>query len=325
MPPLLAAVLFGAAALLAVGCERARRVPRIDAELVGWPRPYQGVSGLELHVFSTGSMSLPRGLLFYGGSWVEQQTIDVPAYVIRHPSGAAVVFDSGYSAAVRDDPNAYIGFFVSLVGSFAMGRGQDLPAQMEAAGIDVASVSHVVLSHLHFDHAGAVERFPQAEVVVSLAERTAALHAGGPLSPFRPADFDEVSRWRPLEFDPGAPYATFASHVDLLGDGSFEVVPLPGHTMGSIGLLVRLEDGPVLFTGDAAAVAESWRYAAFPARSDDKDAWWDSIWRIKKFLQLVPEAVVAGGHDAQRERMEGRPTIVVHAFEPGGEKPRFSN
>ena len=77
----------------------------------------------------------------------------------------------------------------------------------------------------------------------------------------------------------------------------------------------------MLFTGDAAAVAESWRYAGVPARSDDKDAWWDSIWRIKKFLQLVPEAVVAGGHDAQRERMEGRSTIVVHASSPATEPP----
>ena len=76
--------LLSAASLLAVGCERARRVPRIDAELVGWPRPYQGVSGLELHVFSTGSLSLPRGLLFYGGSWIEQP--DDRRSGLRYPS-----------------------------------------------------------------------------------------------------------------------------------------------------------------------------------------------------------------------------------------------
>jgi len=205
---------------------------------------------------------------------------------------------------------------VTLVGSFAMGRGQDLPAQMEAAGIDPAAVSHVVLSHLHFDHAGSVESFPGAEVVVSRIERAAAREAGGPLSPFRSTDFDGISRWRTLEFDPGAPYATFASHVDLLGDGSVIVVPLPGHTDGSVGVIARLEGGPVLLPGDAAAVAESWRYAALPSVAADKDQWWDSIWRVKKFLQLVPEAVVAGGHEVQRERMEGRADIVVHRYDP---------
>jgi N-acyl homoserine lactone hydrolase len=294
------------------GCERARRVPRIDAELVGWPRPYRGVAGLEVHVFSTGSMSLPRGLLFYGGSWIERETIDVPAYVLRHPNGNLVVFDSGYASAVRDDPNEYLGFFVSLIGSFAMGRDRELPAQMEAAGMDPAAVTHVVLSHLHFDHAGSIERFPGAEVVVSRLEREAALAATGPLSPFRAEDFDEVIRWRALELEGEAPYATFAAHADLLGDGSLEIVPLPGHTLGSIGLIARLVDGPVLFAGDAAAVEESWRFAAFPARSEDRDAWWNSIWRIKKFLQLVPDAVVAGGHGLQLERVQGRSTIVVH-------------
>jgi len=298
------------------GCENARRVPRIDAELAAWPRPYTGVPGLELHVFSTGSLSLPRGLLFYGGSWIETQTIDVPAYVLRYANGSAVVFDSGYSSAVRDDPNEYLGFFVTLVGSFAMGRGQDLPAQMEKAGIDPAAVTHVVLSHLHFDHAGSAERFAQAELVVSRDERAEALQSTGPFSAIRPSDVDGVTRWRTLEFDPGAPYATFTSHVDLVGDGSLMVVPLPGHTTGSIGLIARLEGGPVLFTGDAAAVAESWRYAALPSRAADDDAWWDSIWRIKKFLQLVPEAIVAGGHEAQQERMAGRQAIVVHRYEP---------
>lgn len=307
------AVALALCCVVAGGCERARRVPRIDADLAGWPRPYSGIAGLELHIFSTGTMSLPRGLLFYGGSWIESQTIQVPAYVLRHPSGRSVVFDTGYGALVRENPNAYLGFFVTLIGSFAMRKDQALPEQMMAAGIDPDSVSHVVLSHLHFDHAGSIERFSGAEVVVASAERSAAANGTGIFSPFRATDFDDVTRWRAVEFGDETPYATFASHVDLLGDGSLEIVPLPGHTLGSIGMIARLGDGPVLFVGDAAAVEESWRYAAFPARSEDKDAWWETIWRIKKFLQLVPDAVVAGGHDFQSGRVEGRPTIVVHA------------
>ena len=183
----------------------------------------------------------------------------------------------------------------------------------EITGCRPEDITIVVNTHLHFDHAGSIERFPGAEVVVSRPERAAALAASGPLSPFRPTDFDDVARWRPLELEGEAPYATFSDHVDLLGDGSLEIVPLPGHTLGSIGMIARLIDGPVLFAGDAAAVEESWRFAAFPARSEDRDAWWDSIWRIKKFLQLVPDAVVAGGHDLPVERVQGRSTIVVHS------------
>ena len=93
-----------------------------------------------------------------------------------------------------------------------------------------------------------------------------------------------------------------------------EVVPLPGHTRGGVGLVVRLSDGPVLLAADAAPVEENWRYAAMPLWVDDRDAWWQTIWRIKRFLQLVPDAAVFGGHDARALAIEGHRTIVAHRF-----------
>jgi len=296
------------------GCERARRVPRVEPVLHGWARPYQGLPGLEIHVFDTGSVSLPRGFLFQGGSWAERVELPIPAFVIRHPSGRTIVFDTGFSEQVNRDPNHYLGFFASVVGRFAMAAEQGLAAQMREAGIDLAGVSHVVLSHLHFDHAGGVEKFPDAEIVVSYAERSRARHADGTFSFFNPADFASVNRWREIDFDDGAPYATFASHVDLLGDDSVHLVPLPGHTIGSLGVVVRLEDGPVLLAGDAAAVEESWRFAAMPFVAEDRDLWWETIWRIKKLQQLVPGALVLGGHDARGLAVEGRETVVAHRY-----------
>jgi glyoxylase-like metal-dependent hydrolase (beta-lactamase superfamily II) len=183
------------------GCERTRTVPRVEPTLYAWPRPYNGVPGLEIHVFNTGSMSLPRGFLFQGGSWFERMELPVPTFVIRHPDGRTVVYDTGFSEAINRNPNEYIGFFASVVGRFAMADGQALSAQMREAGIDPADVTHVVLSHLHFDHAGGMEDFPAAEVVVSYAEHSRARHASGAFSFFNPADFDSVTRWREIEFD----------------------------------------------------------------------------------------------------------------------------
>jgi N-acyl homoserine lactone hydrolase len=296
------------------GCERARRVPRVEPVLQAWPRPYSGVPGLEVHAFNTGSLSLPSGFLFQGGSWFERVELPVPTFVIRHPDGSAVVYDTGFSEKINRDPNRYIGFFASIVGRFAMADGQNLAAQMRKAGIDPASVTHVVVSHLHFDHAGGIQEFPAAEVVVSYAERSRARHASGIFSFFNPSDFDSVTRWREIDFDGASPYATFAAHVDLLGDDSIHLVPLPGHTLGSIGVIVRLQDAPVLLAGDAAPVEESWRYAAMPFAAEDADLWWESIWRIKKFLQLVPGASVLGGHDARALAIDGRKALISHRY-----------
>jgi hypothetical protein len=90
------------------------------------------------------------------------------------------------------------------------------------------------------------------------------------------------------------------------------LVDLHGHTPGSQGMLLRAPSGPILLTGDAAWVDESWLYAATPVWADDMDAWWDQIWRIKKFAQLVPQLLVVAGHDVSRVRKEKRTDLVLH-------------
>jgi N-acyl homoserine lactone hydrolase len=311
---LVCALLLGL--LSAEGCERARRVPRVESTLQAWPRPYAGLAGLEIHVFNTGSLALPRGFLFQGGSWFERMELPVPAFVIRHPDGNVIVYDTGFNQNINRDPNGYLGFFASVIGRFAMADGQALAAQMRKAGIDPARVTQVVLSHLHFDHAGGIEDFPGAEVVVSYSERSRAQQASGALSFFNSSDFDSVERWREIDFDGATPYATFAGNIDLLGDGSIRLIPLPGHTLGSMGMIVSLQDGPVLLAGGAAPVEESWRYAAMPFVFEDDDLCWQTIWRIKKFLQLVPNAVVYGGHDSRALSIRNRATVIAHDYVP---------
>jgi glyoxylase-like metal-dependent hydrolase (beta-lactamase superfamily II) len=91
---------------------------------------------------------------------------------------------------------------------------------------------------------------------------------------------------------------------------------LPGHTVGSLGVIVRVQDGPVLLVGDAAPVEESWRFAAMPFVAEDRDLWWETIWRIKKFQQLVAGALVLGGHDGSGLAIEERRNVVSHRYVP---------
>jgi glyoxylase-like metal-dependent hydrolase (beta-lactamase superfamily II) len=80
-------------------------------------------------------------------------------------------------------------------------------------------------------------------------------------------------------------------------------------------MIVRLQDGPVLLAGDAAPVEESWRFAAMPFVAEDHDLWWDSMWRIKRFLQLVPGSVVFGGHDVRAIGGSERRTVISHPYD----------
>ena len=59
-------------------------------------------------------------------------------------------------------------------------------------------------------------------------------------------------RWRRITPEPaGDPgVAPFRSCHDLFGDGSLVLLPTPGHTPGSISLLIRPGRPPLIMTGD---------------------------------------------------------------------------
>jgi N-acyl homoserine lactone hydrolase len=316
-------VLCGLAALCSIcGCGEPLPIPRIDPVLYAWRQPYAGIEGLRVHVFNTGSMTLPSALVYSGGSWTEEIVIDVPAFVIEHPEHGLIVFDTGFNGRVHDAPEPYLGVVLTAIGSFDMPEEATLDVQMRAAGLDPDAVTHVVLSHLHFDHAGAVEAFPRAAVVVARREREAALESGvlGGLT-FFGQDWDAVGTWLEIDYDSGEPFATFSAHHDLLGDGSIVLVDLRGHTAGSQGAIIRTVGAPVLLTGDAAAIEQSWKYAARPLVADDVEAWWKQVWRIKKLVQLEPSTIVVPGHDLAALRRARHEAVSVHRMDRDGARP----
>ena len=66
---------------------------------------------------------------------------------------------------------------VGFAGEQARARGRDLIRKpheaIELIGMDVASVDEVILTHLHYDHAGTLDDFPRARFHVQDAEQPA--------------------------------------------------------------------------------------------------------------------------------------------------------
>jgi glyoxylase-like metal-dependent hydrolase (beta-lactamase superfamily II) len=67
----------------------------------------------------------------------------------------------------------------------------------------------------------------------------------------------------PTLVDYGAgPFGPFPDSLDLLGDGSLVLVPLPGHTPGHMGMVVTVDDERWLLAGDAAFSHDGFASAA---------------------------------------------------------------
>jgi glyoxylase-like metal-dependent hydrolase (beta-lactamase superfamily II) len=145
----------------------------------------------------------------------------------------------------------------------------DFADSLARHGIDPArDALDVVLSHLHYDHAGDPRRLgPRARLVVgpgalpSSSSSPSASAAHDPLEQFHPdglpartlvqmpADEDESDGLLKMTWRPVGPFPRAA---DWFGNGSLFVVDAPGHLPGHVNLLCRTAgDGWVCLAADS--------------------------------------------------------------------------
>ena len=131
---------------------------------------------------------------------------------------------------------------------------ETLTAGLARLGYRPTDVTTAIISHLHQDHIGGVREIPDAELVVS-AEEWRSLHR--PLADARGLLRGHIDvpglKWSPVELAPleDPSLAPFTSGRDLFGDGSLVLLPTPGHTPGSMSMLVRRPAmAPLLLVGD---------------------------------------------------------------------------
>jgi N-acyl homoserine lactone hydrolase len=165
----------------------------------------------------------------------------IPGYAIVHERGT-VLFDTGLHEPLMsssDELGALAAMFTPEL------TPEDLAeARLTAAGIDPESVTHVVNSHLHFDHCGRNGPFAHAVTLIQAPEWEAAQ---------RPTKYSYVGV--PLDEIGAGDVRLVEGEVDLFGDGTVVLVPTPGHTVGHQSLLVRASSAPgadsALLVGDA--------------------------------------------------------------------------
>jgi len=194
-------------------------------------------------------------------------------YLVQHDEGN-VLFDTGLHPAMRMDPRTRLGEAADAF-PVVMEEDDDVVNQLAKLGLEPADVSHVVQSHLHFDHAGGLEFFLRATVCVHTAElRFAHQPAVYQQGLYVRGDFDHPLMWKELDGD-----------HDIFGDGRLVIFPTPGHTPGHQSLLVRLDENPIVLVGDATYSLSKMRERLLPAVVWSPDAMvasWDRIEEIER-------------------------------------------
>jgi N-acyl homoserine lactone hydrolase len=143
----------------------------------------------------------------------------------------------------------------------------------------------VVLTHLHFDHAGGLELIPDSVPVVVQRTEWEAGH-------------DRVAVQRnflqPRDYaDAPANLALVDGDHDLLGDGSIELLSTPGHTAGHQSVRI----GDLVLGADVAHFVTTLDDRRFPVFADDHGEQARSAERLRELRDAG--LTVLPGHDPE--------------------------
>lgn len=240
----------------------------------------------------------------------EPRTLPVSALVYLHPEHGPVLIDTGFGERTARDPRDYPGRFTSRM--MGLQVQATLPELLPDLGYTATDVEHIVCTHLHYDHAGGVEDFPDATLWIgpewdfgSELRRTKGVD---------PRPYADHADHREVTYDDG-PYGPFDAHEDLFGDGSIVLLPTGGHTPGSTSVLVNLPGGSFLYTGDAAWVDRNWQEPVPKgklARDLVETDWMqgmDALWRYKWWDARYPDQItIIAGHEPENvQRLKAWP------------------
>lgn len=210
--------------------------------------------------------------------------------VIDHPAGT-ILWDTGAHPAAADGH-----WPEELFDAFPLETAAEhsLASDLSAAGWHIEDIDFVVQTHLHMDHAGGLYNFDGSDVPVLVHEAELqyayfSMATDDGSAGYLRADFDHDLQWDIVHLEREQRFE------------DVELIHLPGHTPGVLGLLVHLPDESVIFTSDLVNVRENYR-AERPLGAGlmwNHQAWYESIRRVKD-LERRHDATVVFGHDADQ-------------------------
>ena len=233
--------------------------------------------------------------------WTGPRPINV--YVIEHREGI-VLFDLGQDRASVTEPDYFPGGITRILynrlARFEIRPGETLSAGLNELGYKTGDVRTAIVSHLHQDHIGGLRELRHAEIVVSRKEWST-------LSGFLPEVNGLLKRhidlpglnWQRIEpeptDDPGL--SPFAARHDLFGDGSLVLLPTPGHTPGSMSLLVRqARRPPLLLVGDLTYDVHLFENGRVPGVGNRRQLR-QAMTKIQTLREKLPGLVILPAHD----------------------------
>ncbi|QXJ33909.1 N-acyl homoserine lactonase family protein [Saccharolobus shibatae] len=209
----------------------------------------------------------------------EMVKVPIVGVVIKYRD-LKILFDTG--------PDSRRKYPIMIELNTTQGAENFLPNQLKLINLETKDIDLVVVSHLHYDHAGFLGELKNSSIIIQKDELRYA---------YNPDWFYKNVYYR-QDFDyPDLEYQTINGDYELV-DG-IRIISLPGHTPGTQGLLIEANNKSVIFTSDAIYTLEN----IFPKKRKQGFDWSTALWgesvdKVKLLIKLH-KVELFPGHDVQ--------------------------
>jgi glyoxylase-like metal-dependent hydrolase (beta-lactamase superfamily II) len=250
---------------------------------------------VKVRVLDTGSAPTIEAFVYSGGSFFKKAEVAHPAILIQHPK-ANILFDTGLGRHAVEQTEKDMPWWARWLTSFKIHKTAAATLENENIKID-----RIILSHVHFDHASGIIDFPG--VTVWVTENDFDFIKTGKPPAVLPSVFEGPIKWHIYQFE-SKPYEGYPQSLDVMNDGTLVLVPMPGHTPGSVGLFVNISpEKRIFFVGDTVWSAESIKkglpkfWLARKSADNDPDMVMQQIRYLQALQQRLPNLLIVPSHD----------------------------
>ena len=210
---------------------------------------------MKLHIIKSGTLFCQKKYIVYKNSedmtqvYGDEVTFEMPVYgvLIQHPEGN-ILFDAGCHFEERQ--------LEGYKQAFAPDNGDPQAFITNLSKVDSPdNIDHIILSHLHTDHTGFIDRFPNAQIYIGQKAFTELFEKDSIKENSQYAADVRVWMQSGLKWN----MITDEIYTETKFLDGISIIPFgDGHSYGMIALLVELsETGNIILCSDVSHTAEN--------------------------------------------------------------------
>jgi N-acyl homoserine lactone hydrolase len=231
--------------------------------------------------------------LLFTQKWSEW--LPIYCWLIEHPAGPFLI-DAGEIDRVTEPGFLPDSAIFRGAAKYEIHREDEVDKQLAKIGYSAEQIKGVFLTHFHSDHADGIYHFPKARIFASKAAYDFTIGSKGAGLGYFKKHLPEWFQPETFEFTHGKE-GVFESSKKLLADGSIVAVPLPGHSIGHTGYIIKSDDYEYVFSGDTTFNGNTLK-AGIPFTVLNNAACDESVRKVWNYARSS-NVVVLCSHDPQ--------------------------